>query len=64
MGTDTVRYSDKDLAEFKQLIKEKIQADKFRYISKTRANDLSEEEVLKLAEEFIKSRKNKVSKTF
>ena len=25
MGTDTVRYSDKDLAEFKELIKEKIQ---------------------------------------
>lgn len=25
MGTDTVRYSDKDLAEFKVLIKEKIQ---------------------------------------
>lgn len=24
MGTDTVRYSDKDLAEFKELIKEKI----------------------------------------
>lgn len=25
MNTDTVRYSDKDLAEFKELIKEKIQ---------------------------------------
>lgn len=25
MSTDTVRYSDKDLAEFKELIKEKIQ---------------------------------------
>jgi hypothetical protein len=47
-----------------ELIKEKIQADKFRYISKTRANDLSEEEVLKLAEEFIKSRKNKEKENY
>ncbi len=41
-----------------ELIKDKIQANKFRFISTERANDLSHDEVLKLAYDFLNAKIN------